>query len=185
MIYNQISSDSACALCAAEPGDLQETSLWHCTLCPGLHRHWSPWSWKWPQSRDTPVIHRVRPLLLAFSQVGWWRLWTARMWRCTLREHHGIPGWWGPWPCGALSLNLKESGTVTNFDSSTQADKSYGAVGESTFSSEVVRRHEEFSPIWSFANREEFVNRLSIDRIFSGFYSCETVLKLTIEWLWL
>lgn len=36
-------------------------------------------------------------------------------------------------PVAALSLNLKESGTVTNFDSSTQADKSYGAVGESTF----------------------------------------------------
>jgi len=36
-------------------------------------------------------------------------------------------------PVAALSLNLKESGTVTNFDSSTSADKSYGAVGESTF----------------------------------------------------
>ena len=36
-------------------------------------------------------------------------------------------------PVAALSLNLKESGTVTNFDSSTTADKSYGSVGESTF----------------------------------------------------
>ena len=36
-------------------------------------------------------------------------------------------------PVAALSLNLKESGTVTNFAASTTADKSYGAVGESTF----------------------------------------------------
>mmetsp|Transcript_17146 Transcript_17146/g.30942 ORF Transcript_17146/g.30942 Transcript_17146/m.30942 type:complete len:211 (+) Transcript_17146:79-711(+) len=36
-------------------------------------------------------------------------------------------------PVAALSLNLKESGTVTDFKESTTADKSYGAVGESTF----------------------------------------------------
>ena len=36
-------------------------------------------------------------------------------------------------PVAALSLNLKESGTPTDFKSSTSADKSYGAVGESTF----------------------------------------------------
>mmetsp|Transcript_6545 Transcript_6545/g.7161 ORF Transcript_6545/g.7161 Transcript_6545/m.7161 type:complete len:213 (+) Transcript_6545:84-722(+) len=37
-------------------------------------------------------------------------------------------------PVAALSLNLKESGTPTDFtDKSRQADKSYGAVGEATF----------------------------------------------------
>jgi hypothetical protein len=83
-------------------------------------------------------------------------------------------------PVAALSLNLKESGTVTNFDSSTQADKSYGAVGESTFQFGGGQKARGVFTR-SFANREEFVNRLSIDGIFSGFYSCETVLKLTIE----
>mmetsp|Transcript_9113 Transcript_9113/g.21150 ORF Transcript_9113/g.21150 Transcript_9113/m.21150 type:complete len:119 (-) Transcript_9113:63-419(-) len=36
-------------------------------------------------------------------------------------------------PVAALSLNLKESGTVTDFKESTSADKSYGPVGEGTF----------------------------------------------------
>eukprot|EP00403_Amphidinium_massartii_P010280 CAMPEP_0178418544 /NCGR_PEP_ID=MMETSP0689_2-20121128/25142_1 /TAXON_ID=160604 /ORGANISM="Amphidinium massartii, Strain CS-259" /LENGTH=211 /DNA_ID=CAMNT_0020039939 /DNA_START=65 /DNA_END=700 /DNA_ORIENTATION=+ len=36
-------------------------------------------------------------------------------------------------PVAALSLNLKESGTKTDFSESTTADKSYGPVGEGTF----------------------------------------------------
>mmetsp|Transcript_71057 Transcript_71057/g.170226 ORF Transcript_71057/g.170226 Transcript_71057/m.170226 type:complete len:212 (+) Transcript_71057:83-718(+) len=36
-------------------------------------------------------------------------------------------------PVAALSLNLKESGTKTDFTESTTADKSYGPVGEGTF----------------------------------------------------
>lgn len=37
-------------------------------------------------------------------------------------------------PVAALSLNLKESGTPTDFAKSTESDKSYGAVGKKTFS---------------------------------------------------
>ena len=38
------------------------------------------WSWKSHQNPGILVIHKAKPLLQVYNQVGWWRLWMVRMW---------------------------------------------------------------------------------------------------------